>query len=333
MRSKNQIFDQKNPNLFIESKIIAQPIIEKIQKTLENGGSVFLAASQKGVSGGYFCQNCGYIPKCQKCQRIFYLKSTKTLKCPLCNRQKQAPQKCPKCQNAITKTIGLGIKRVFEEAKKLFPNKNTVFLNLNNRKNFICLKTVSQSSTIFVGSLKSLRASKFNKDCKLAVILNSDKTFFIPEFNANEQKFQEIRSVLSENFPVFIQTKYCENEIFDLALNQNYPVFYKKELALRKSQKLPPFTKLIKFSIKDKDVLQAEKILARLGKKLQAFSDFAFFSEVYPGYPEKITDRYIFHLIIGFKNDREKLKIKNKQILEYCRKNKIIIDVDPIGFL
>ncbi len=60
---------------------------------------------------------------------------------------------------------------------------------------------------------------------------------------------------------------------------------------------------------------------------------FSFFSGPYPGYPEKVRKKYIYHLVIGYSPNLKKNIIKTTEIADYCTKNKIIIDVDPVGLI
>ncbi|MEA3273371.1 MAG: primosomal protein N' [Patescibacteria group bacterium] len=336
-QAKKHIIDAREKNNFDQSTLITDQVIQKIQQTLAKKQTIFLGTSQKGSSGCYFCRDCGYIPKCPSCERNLYLSSQGELKCPVCGTKMKFPSRCPKCNNQMVKMIGLGIRKLYQEIQRLFPQFQVVLIDEEERKSSQEQKekiALTLNKGIVVGNVSLLRLAKFNPVTGAVISINADKSLFLPDFTVGEKKYQEISQLLSKNYKLLSQTKYPKNRTTLSALARNYQKFYRRELLSRKRENLPPFTKLIKFSYRDISAEISKKTLEKLKSKLKNIENkLSFFNGPYPGYPEKVRKKYIYHLTIGHPPNSKIDPLRVTEIIDYCTKNKIIIDVDPVGLI
>ncbi len=334
---KKQIIDARAKNNFDQSSVISEQIIQSVHQVLAKKQTVFMGTSQKGSSGCYFCNNCGYIPKCPRCERNLYPTGQGELKCPVCGIKIKIPSSCPKCGNRLVKMVGLGNRRLYQEMQKLFPQFQSVLIDENEKKSSQEKKerlALTLKAGIAIGSLSFLRLAKFNSSTGIIISINADKSLFLPDFTSGENRYQEIARLLSEKFSFLLQTKYPKNKTTFNALMENFENFYQKELALRKKEKLPPFSKLIKFSSREFSAKKAKNNLEKLEREIKKNNKKVyFFSEPYPGYPEKARKKYIYHLAIGCPLNLEDEVIKKIINQEYCLKNKISINIEPTGLI
>jgi primosomal protein N' (replication factor Y) (superfamily II helicase) len=337
IKTRRKIIDARIPNNFDQSSFITEQVIQKIKENLNKGKTVFLGTSQGGSSNCYFCNTCGYIPKCPRCERNLYPTGRGELKCPVCGMKVKLASHCPKCGNRLVKMIGLGSRRIYQEVQKIFPQFQAVLIDKDERK---ISREKKENLAIFlkrgiaIGNLSFLRLAKFNNFTGAVISINADKSLFLPDFTGGEKKYQETTQLLSKKYNFFLQTKYPKKKTIIYSLTENFEKFYKREISLRKKEKLPPFSKLIKFTSREDSSQRArnnlEKLAALIKKDKQKI---CFFSEPYPGYPEKIRKKYIFHLTIGYPPNLKNKIIENLIKKDYCLKRKIAIDIDPLGLI
>ncbi|MBD3238901.1 MAG: hypothetical protein GF332_04675 [Candidatus Moranbacteria bacterium] len=331
------IIDAKNKNLFSGSKLISEPVLDLIKKDLTTNHVVFIGTIQKGSSTSIICRDCGYVPICPDCDRSYFLLNQTTLKCPVCSKTQPYPNTCPKCSSSVIKSIGLGIDRLENHLKPLFPDLPVLKATANQKstKNANTLSQICQlKKGLVVSDLLSLKIARFNLNTGSIFLINIDKLFFYPDYRINEIIYQNINSLLSKNYSIHIQTKFSSNPILAKALADDYQGFFHKEIKLRREKKLPPFTRLLKLSSKDASQSKAQKKLQKL-IALPEFktNSFQLFTGIYPGYPEKINAQFIFHLLLGFQKTWVKNQLDQPAILKFCRTNKIAIDVDPVSLI
>jgi primosomal protein N' (replication factor Y) len=105
----------------------------------------------------------------------------------------------------------------------------------------------------------------------LVGILNADRMLKHPDFRSIERAFQMMVQVSGrsgrreERGRVLIQTYDPEHWVFPLIENNNYEQFYTLEVAERKQFRYPPFTRMIKLTIKHKEQGVALSAAAELG--------------------------------------------------------------------
>lgn len=331
------IIDAEERGNYASSKIFTEPAIEAIARLIDKQKTVFLATSQKGSFGCYYCADCGHIFKCSCCNRSYYA-TDDALKCPDCHRKIPLPSSCPVCHNRVVKAVGLGIGKLYEEAKKIFPKNQALLIadqTGTKRDKKLERLAIFLKGGIVVGSMNFMRLARFNPHAGGCFLINADKSLFLPDFTAAERRYQEIAQLATEKYDNYVQTKFMESLILTEALAGKYQSFYLRELAARRRDHLPPFRKIILFT--SRDTLQENALLA-LGELRQVIigaieekhvGEFIV-SDIYPGFPEKIRNKYRFHLSLSFKK-KVRRHIDLAQIRMVAGKHNVVIDVDPVS--
>lgn len=322
-------------------------LIEEIQNSLENKEQVILFQNRRGYSPFYQCDICGWIPYCPNCNvSLTYHKFHNTLDCHYCGYQHKKYSHCKACESTSLSTKGFGTEKIEDEVMELFPSAVIKRLDLDTTRKKNAYEDIigrfeNGSIDILIGTQMISKGLNFN-NVNLVGILNADNLLNFPDFRAFERSFQLLSQVAGragrskKQGKVIIQTSMTDHDILQNVLNNEYIPMYKNQLIERKNYKYPPYYKLIKLSIKDKNeekVHQASRELyLLLSKKLGA-------RILPPNTPliDKINHLYIKQILI--KIERNKSFQLAKNIIRECEKkllsipkykNTIIIsDVDP----
>lgn len=267
---KSDKFDQADPNVTIldsriyESTRATYPLHfeleQAIAETLDAGKSIFLLVNKLGESSSLVCNDCGWSPTCPNCQINLSIKNEKTanetLYCYRCNYKQASVPFCPECQSAKIKYKGLGIQKISELIKKLFPKIPVKIITKDIKKEITDKK---QEQKIILGTSNALDYVDF-ANIALIGVLSSDGALFSPQFRSAERFAQLLSSLQSLNpqAKLFIQTLAPEHGVYNIFKNSPQ-YFIENELLQRQNLNYPPYNNIIKLIIQNSKKAQAEK--------------------------------------------------------------------------
>jgi primosomal protein N' (replication factor Y) len=269
------------------------PISKELQEKIANSAKTILFIARRGTSTIVLCRECGYIAKCQSCDipMVFHEdKPSRRLVCHHCGKDDIAPVLCPNCKSIKIKYLGTGTQKVESEIKKLFSNKKIFRLDGDVSKKpaeqqKIITEFNNNNEAILIGSQMLL-----NKGLKanLVAIISIDTILNLPDFKSLERTFEIIGQFKDMVQPAtsasrkqagppnceavggfLIQTYGPENEIFKLAIENNFNKFYNDEIKVREKYNYPPFSEIIKLSYSHKDFVRAKNEALVLKNKLE----------------------------------------------------------------
>ena len=156
-----------------------------------------------------------------------------------------------------------------------------------------------------------------------------------PDYQAGERTFQILCQVAGRagrgwsDGDVVVQTYQPDNYAIKAAASQNYDFFYPQEIAFRREQNNPPFSRLIRLLYSNINRAAAESEAARWSELINLERDAWGFSNVEmmgptPAHPQRLRGRYRWQIILRGANPRvllDKLTIPNGWT----------VDVDPVG--
>lgn len=122
-----------------------------------------------------------------------------------------------------------------------------------------------EKSQIIIGTEFLVKNYLYNiNNIDTIAILSIDNFIYSDKIESNENLFDYLTYFINiskeKNINnLLIQTKNIENEILNLAVDQNYKAFYDKEINIRKQLNFPPFSKIIELIIKEKDSTKLEE--------------------------------------------------------------------------
>lgn len=297
---------------------LSEKLINSIQEQLDKQQKSLLIVNKKGFAGSIICQDCGYIPKCEKCNFPLVLSKNK-LNCFQCKIEIDVPTICPKCRGTKLKPLGIGAEQVIEILKNTFP-QITISENFNDQAQIYI-------SSAQINNVKIL--SKIN----LLAFVYLDSLMYLPDFSANFKIYQMINNIRSQyqsfgpdEKQILLQTNFAQN-LAVMNINIPYIEFFRAEIASRKQFNYPPFCKLIKLFFQHHDMKICRREAQLMSNKLKNLGFHP--SAPYFYYHKIIRGRYRIQIL---------LKLREKELIKFNQNiNKInshwTIDKEPISVL
>ncbi len=321
-------------------------VLEAIEKTLQQKKQVIVFQNRRGYAPVAQCEDCGHVIECPHCDVSLTLhKHQHKLKCHYCGYQIDAPVLCPVCGNPSITYKGIGTEQIQNDLQLFF--KDAVVDRLDsdttrgkNSFGHILSKFQNMETDILVGTQMLVKGLDF-AHVGLVVVMNADQLLYYPDFRADERSFQMLMQVSGragrkkEQGKVMIQTFNPDHPVLQMLLKGDYQKMYETQIKQRKELYYPPFSKMINFQIKDKNLQKTIDASEWLYKSFNnSFSKVLGPSDALI---PRIKNKYIKEILIKLPPDKELhehkkqiLKILNTfQNINYFRSVQVVIDVDP----
>ena len=354
---KNRINNQKLPpttivnlldyrNIDRDSYIFSKRLRQGLEKVLVNHEQAILLINRRGFSTNVSCRKCGHVFKCPTCGiALTYHKSDNMLKCHHCDYVEPMPMSCPECDSTYLMKTGFGTERIEEEIKRLYPEARTLRLDSDSAKIRAKIPAVIESfrqkeADILVGTQMIAKGHDF-PDVTLVGVVLADIGLSMPNYRSSERAFQLITQAVGRSGrkdkmgEAIIQTYMPSHYAITLGARQDYELFYKKEMEMRKLQGYPPYTYMAAITISGKNedtVIQA------------AYDSVDFLNEQFKNdgvilgpstpYIAKIRDQNMRTVLVKFKNYKLSHDILSRYISYFSNKNgiSISVNIDPYNF-
>ena len=335
-----QIVDMKQENNLFFSKLL----LEEIKNTLLKNEQVILLLNRKGYSTYIQCKDCGYVEECDNCSiKMSYYKSTNRYKCNYCGKQVHYTGKCSKCGSINLIHSGKGIERIEEELKKYFDvSMIKVDSELSRNKDYFSkiYKDFSDKKySILIGTQIIAKGLHF-PNVTLVGVINSDIILNFPDFRSGEKTFQLLTQVSgragrgNKKGKVIIQTYEPENNVIKDSKEENYELFYEKEINSRKIFSYPPFSKILNIGFSSEDEERLLEVSKNFYDEIKS-QDVELYGPM-PSMVYKVQKRYRMNIFA--KGSKKKIdnfkKFLKKKLKEFNdTKVRIVVDIDPVNLM
>lgn len=335
-----QVVDMKQEDDLFFSKAL----LEEIKNTLLKNEQVILLLNRKGYSTYIQCKDCGYVEECDNCSiKMSYYKSTNKYKCNYCGKQIYYTGKCTKCGSTNLIHSGKGIERIEEELKKYFDVPIIkVDSELSRNKDYFSriYKDFSDKKyNILIGTQIIAKGLHF-PNVTLVGVINSDIILNFPDFRSGEKTFQLLTQVSGragrgdKKGKVIIQTYEPENNVIKDSKEENYDLFYEKEINSRKVFSYPPFSKILNIGFSSEDEARLLDISKKFYDEIKS-QDIELYGPM-PSMVYKVQKRFRMNIFAkGSKKKIDKFKLFLKRKLNEFNDTKvrIVVDIDPINMM
>ena len=256
-------------NIDRDSYIFSHALREALHQVLAKNEQAILLINRRGFSTHVNCRGCGHVFKCPTCGiALTYHKSDNMLKCHHCDYVEPLPETCPECGSKYLLKTGFGTERIQEEVERLFPSARTLRLDSDSAKNKTKIPETIEAfrkkeADILIGTQMIAKGHDF-PDVTLVGIVLADIGLSMPSFRSNERAFQLITQAIGRSGRkekpgmAIIQTYMPSHYAITFAARQDYELFYRKEMEMRKLQFYPPYSYLASVSLRGKN---EEKII------------------------------------------------------------------------
>lgn len=279
-------------------QILSPELKELIAYNQQNSTHLFLLTIRRGLSPITVCSDCESIVSCVNCSAPMVLHSSKNsgrnfFMCHVCGERRDANEKCKKCDSWRLTPLGIGIDRVSEELKAVFPDIDVFKIDADSTKTDAQIYAVLEKFRAKPGSIllgTEMALVHLSEKIDHAAIVSLDSLFALPDFRIQEKIMYTIcrlRNLASRS--ILVQSRKAEEKVFEYALKGNISDFYRATLAERKQFMYPPFSTLIKITIEGKK----EKIAADMAEVQRLLSPREI--DVFPAFTATVRDNSIIH--------------------------------------
>jgi primosomal protein N' (replication factor Y) len=239
-------------------------LIEEIAEALTLGEQIILFQNRRGYSPIIECLTCGHVPHCQQCDvSLTFHKHKNQLRCHYCGYSIAKPTHCHSCSSIDMTTKGFGTEQIEQELMSLFPKAKTWRMDQDTTRGKFGFEKIIDSFKnreidILVGTQMLAKGLDFD-NVSLVGIMNADNMLHHPDFRAFERSYQMMTQVAGragradKQGKVIIQTYNPNHNTIQQVTNHNYLGMYKEQLYDRQIYKYPPYFRIIKLTLKNKD--------------------------------------------------------------------------------
>jgi primosomal protein N' (replication factor Y) len=322
-------------------------LLQGIDSAMEAREQVILFQNRRGYVPVLECGLCGWSPRCKNCDiSMTYHKYQEQLRCHYCGYSGKPPVLCEACGSTHIRFLGLGTEKVEDDLALLLPTVRISRLDLDAAKgktgpSRIIRDFEERKTDILIGTQMVTKGLDF-ENVSLVGIISADQLLNFPDFRAFERAFQLMSQVAGragrrdKQGKVIIQTFRPGHQVIKSVIEHDFPAFFNQEIRDRETFKYPPFFRLIKIAVKNKDQVLAQQAAEQLATLLRNSMGSRVLGPEIP-YVPRIRNLYIRNIMvkIGRGDSLPKVKavirtsIETLSALKDKKTVSFIIDVDP----
>ena len=262
--------------------IFSRALSQALGTTRARGEQVILCLNRRGTASYVFCRDCGHSLKCPQCDTplTFHADPKEHLLCHHCGYTRQKPMNCPVCGSAHIREYGLGSERVEAELGALFPDARTLRWDWETTRQkeaheIILSHFAAHRADVLVGTQMLAKGLDLPLVTLVGMVL-AEVGLNLPDPFAEERVFQVLTQVAgragrsARGGQVILQTFQPDHPVMAEAAGHDYAGFYQRSLDARRELAYPPFSRLVRLEIRQREQAQAQDQAQRLAEKLQA---------------------------------------------------------------
>jgi primosomal protein N' (replication factor Y) len=262
-------------NLVNSEGCLSAELKEEIRITARLKRQTILFLNRRGFAYFYHCPSCGYELKCKHCSvSLTFHKSRNRAICHYCGYQIPPPLACPSCGSLEAGFSGFGTEMIEEEVQRTFPELKIARLDADTVGKKSLKDTLEQFRSgkvdVLLGTQMVAKGLNF-PGVRLVGVVLADTGLYLPDFRAAERTFSLVVQVAGRSgryFPdgkVIVQTLRPHDPAIVRSCNLDVKGFFEEELNQRELLSFPPYTRLIRFTLRSKSPERANRAASRLG--------------------------------------------------------------------
>ena len=320
--------------------IFSRKLDAEMESCLASGNQMMLFLNRRGTASQTQCRSCGHQLRCSRCDvALTYHKGAGRLICHYCGTRRRFPERCPECLGYRLSYYGVGTQAVAEALQQRFPETAVLRWDRDATRNIADYQALldrfrSGDGRALVGTQMIAKGLHFPSVTLVGAVL-ADVGLGIPDYRAGERAFQLLYQVAgragrgAQPGKVVIQTYQPDNYAIQAAASQDYRRFYTQEMAIRRLQSNPPYSRLIRllYAHTSSETCQREarKMFDSLIEQQESWglSDIDVLGPV-PAYPARLRGRYRWHIVLRGADPRGLLD-------KATMRSGWVVDVDPVA--
>ena len=333
-----------------KGKVMLSPQLkEAIQKTVEAGKQVILFQNRRGYNPYLICGTCGHLPQCTHCDVSLTMhKYTNKLHCHYCGSTYPKQPTCTACGAGNWLEKNFGTEKIEETLETEFAKFKIARMDVDSVRGKTAHDSLIQlfeqhKIDILVGTQMVVKGLDF-ENVNLVGVLDADGLQSFEDFRANERAFQLMEQVSGragrkiEQGKVLIQAINVKHPVLLLVQLHDYKQFYDMEIQKRKEFFYPPYSRVVKITLKhkEKEIVDAAsfKLAQMLAQDLKAFITG-------PAAPSvaRLRNLYLMEIMVKLPKEnnmgntyRKIIKLQLNLLLaeQKYKSVHVVIDVDPM---
>jgi primosomal protein N' (replication factor Y) len=249
------------------------PLLRReIEKTAAMRRQTILFLNRRGFAYFYHCHSCGYELRCDHCSvSLTYHKNAGKAVCHYCGYRTTIPDSCPKCGSLDAGFAGFGTELVEETVRRTFPDLRVARADADNIADVEHTLAFFKAGhiDILLGTQMVAKGLNF-PGVRLVGVILADTALHLPDFRARERTFSllvQVAGRAGRYFPdgkVLVQTLRPNDSAISSAVRLDVDGFFDNELTERREQGFPPYSRLIRFVLRSRDLAKAETAAEKL---------------------------------------------------------------------
>ena len=340
---KTKIIDLNLEDL--KKRSISNETLKIVDKYLKKKNQILFFLNRRGYAPFLICKKCGYRHTCPNCSiYLTYHKIINKIICHHCGYQNSSKRTCVDKKLFCNFSLyGPGVEKVFEELKKIFPNKvikifSSDYLKKKKQSEILIDEAGDKKIDILIGTQMISKGFNFPK-LNCIVVVDSDFTGKGYDLRTTEKNIQLYNQLsgragrFSKDSIIIYQTINPNNQILKDIIENKTENFFENELKLRKNNNLPPYSRLISLIISSKSKENSYQGALEIKKKIEKIKNIQILGPVdSPIFKKnkKFRTRLLIRSNISIMGQIPLARVLEN--LKISSKIKLTVDVDPINF-
>ena len=260
---------RQRPGLHILSMVLEH----QMKEALRDKGQVILLLNRRGYAHYVACARCDWVLLCDNCDATMVVHRLEgseqqasaepaVVRCHYCLASRLLPKSCPQCHAKVV-SLGQGTQRAEDEVKRKFPQARLLRMDSDTMRQGRDYQRVlaefgDGEVDILLGTQMIAKGLDF-PNVRLVGVLNADLAMSTPDFRASERTFDLICQVAGrsgrakQQGTVVVQSFGPDEPAIAYAAQHDYTGFISKELPHRQALGYPPYGRIVRLVVSDKN--------------------------------------------------------------------------------
>lgn len=286
----------------LKTEIFSPELIDLIKEASENNENLALFTGRKGLFPQTVCGDCGKSVLCIKCHYPLVLYPSRIEKdayyfmCNRCGERYASDIKCNACNSWKLTTLGIGVELVERRVREILPEAKILRIDADSTPKEKDARKVIAELEKYPGSIliATEMALRFMKErIASSAVISLDSLASLPDFRAGERLFYLLSSIRARTTRrMIVQTRLADMDCFREFPSGNILEFSRAELAGRQSVNFPPYSIIIKITIKG----ERDEVIEKMKSTQEALHPSEV--DVFPSFTYGIKGEYILHGVL-----------------------------------
>jgi len=271
--------------------ILSRALQTALADVLARREQAILFLNRRGSATFVLCRDCGHVLKCPRCdaqltyheptdQQTAELPNYRTsaLICHRCAYHQPSPSTCPQCKSKRIRYFGLGTQKVQAAVREMLPQAHTLRWDSDTAAltdaEVLLAEFANHQADVLIGTQMIAKGLDLPL-VTLVGVVSADTALQLPDVRAAERTFQLLAQVAGRagrgllGGRVILQTYTPDHYAIQAAAHHDYAAFAAQELAFRREQNYPPYSRLARLLFRDADAGRVQRAAETVGKQLR----------------------------------------------------------------